>query len=313
MDQAKQGQKHDWADPTGMKLGDSAQSWPQAASRKKLENPWNLLPISIPIHSSMYQNFQEPTPAFITGSTQGSLLDIWSDRFPDPFRVLEQIPLGLDRDADLAPSPARVDWKETPEGHVIMMDIPGLRKEEVKIEVDESQRVLRVSGERKKEEEKKGDHWHRMERSYGKFWRQFRLPNNVDLEGVKAKLENGVLTLSLPNLSSDRIKGPKVVSIAGGDEEENPKLKNDIEQLISGLVAQGGGDWSDDRSKEPVLTDKMCSLMLNYQNLRGLRSEVLQMILNSLFLVWSHCVVVTGRMTDPKNHSWSNPAQGVEK
>ena len=37
MDQAKQGQKHDWADPTGMKLGDSAQSWPQAASRKKLE------------------------------------------------------------------------------------------------------------------------------------------------------------------------------------------------------------------------------------------------------------------------------------
>ncbi|WKA11851.1 hypothetical protein VitviT2T_029307 [Vitis vinifera] len=161
------------------------------------------------------------------GSTQGSLLDIWSDRFPDPFRVLEQIPLGLDRDADLAPSPARVDWKETPEGHVIMMDIPGLRKEEVKIEVDESQRVLRVSGERKKEEEKKGDHWHRMERSYGKFWRQFRLPNNVDLEGVKAKLENGVLTLSLPNLSSDRIKGPKVVSIAGGDEEENPKLKSE--------------------------------------------------------------------------------------
>ncbi|MBA0732447.1 hypothetical protein Gogos_016537 [Gossypium gossypioides] len=103
----------------------------------------------------------------------------------------------------------RIDWKETPEAHVFKADVPGLKKEEVKVEVEDD-RVLQISGERNVEKEDKNDTWHRVERSSGKFMRRFRLPENAKMDQIKASMENGVLTVTIPKLE---VKKPDVKSI----------------------------------------------------------------------------------------------------
>lgn len=103
----------------------------------------------------------------------------------------------------------RIDWKETPDAHVFKADLPGLKKEEVKVEVEEG-RVLQISGERSREQEEKNDIWHRVERSSGKFLRRFRLPENAKLDHVKASTENGVLTVIVPK---EEEKKPEVKAI----------------------------------------------------------------------------------------------------
>ncbi|XP_058188525.1 17.6 kDa class I heat shock protein-like [Rhododendron vialii] len=152
---------------------------------------------------------------------------IWDLMMPppdiDPLRILEHAPLPIPKDAEPL-ALARCDWKETPSEHVIAVDVPGLRKEDVKVEVEEESRVVRISGERKAElEEEEGEKWHRAERVSARFVRQFRLPADADLEGVKVRLENGVLTVMVPKVAEEkRRKGAKVISIeeaagSGGD------------------------------------------------------------------------------------------------
>lgn len=155
----------------------------------------------------------------------------WDDLLDDPFHVLEHSPFS-------SPSPtprisgaggialARCDWKEMPEAHIISVDVPGVRREDVKVEVEENSRVLRVSGERRTEvEEKDGERWHRAERAAGRFWRRFRMPAGVDVERVMARLENGVLTVTVPKVVGHRGREPRVVSIVGGGEEGGVETK----------------------------------------------------------------------------------------
>ncbi|KAL6626691.1 hypothetical protein ACP70R_030417 [Stipagrostis hirtigluma subsp. patula] len=135
-------------------------------------------------------------------------LDLW-DPFDSVFRS-SIVPSPAATDTETAAfANARIDWKETPEAHVFKADIPGVKKEEVKVEVEDGN-VLVISGQRSKEKEDKNDTWHRVERSSGQFMRRFRLPDNAKVDHVKAGLENGVLTVTVPKAD---VKKPEVKSI----------------------------------------------------------------------------------------------------
>ena len=92
----------------------------------------------------------------------------------------------------------RTDVAEHPEHFEITIDLPGMKKDEISIVIDDG--VLTVSGERKIERKVEDDRYSRMERSHGSFQRSFRLPDNVETDSVKAEYEEGVLTLEVKKL-----------------------------------------------------------------------------------------------------------------
>ncbi len=90
----------------------------------------------------------------------------------------------------------RVDISETEDRYVLKMDLPGLSKEGVAVKLQGN--TLTVSGERREEREKDVGSVHRMERTYGRFYRAFTLPQASDPQKIEARMEDGVLTVEVP-------------------------------------------------------------------------------------------------------------------
>lgn len=144
----------------------------------------------------------------------------------DPFAIVRQMRTELDRMFDdsrwpplrwpslqmtAADAPTwspTIDVFEKDNRLVTKVDLPGLKKEDVKVEVTDSQ--LAISGERKREVEEKKKNFYRSEREYGSFYRAVPLPEGVKPEDVKATFADGVLEVSVPLPARPEAKVRKV-------------------------------------------------------------------------------------------------------
>ena len=97
-----------------------------------------------------------------------------------------------------------IDIHETDTEYQMSVDLPGLKKEDVKIEINA--RSLTLSGVRHFENKEQSEGYNRREKFYGEFRRSFTLPENINTEDIKAQMENGVLELRLPKHEVARSK-----------------------------------------------------------------------------------------------------------
>jgi HSP20 family protein len=142
----------------------------------------------------------------------------------DPFRELEEmqnrlssffgrrVPLlkggGEGEEFTLTTWAPRVDIAEDDKEYVINAELPGIKKEDVKISVENG--ALSISGERKTEKEEKGKKYHRVEQTYGTFMRTFTLPEGSSGEKVSAEFRDGILKVHLPKDEKAKAKAIEV-------------------------------------------------------------------------------------------------------
>ena len=99
-----------------------------------------------------------------------------------------------------------VDVREDEHNFYVTADLPGMKKEEIEIELENN--LLTVKGERRFERKEDGESFHFVERSYGSFYRSFTLPKNVKGDAISAEYKDGVLNVTIPK--ADEVKPKKV-------------------------------------------------------------------------------------------------------
>lgn len=140
----------------------------------------------------------------------------------DPFRELEDVSARLNHIFGRIPARAEpenemlavadwmpsVDISETDTAYLIKAEIPGVKKEDVKVTIQDG--MLTIQGERKQEKEEKSKKFHRIERSYGSFMRSFRVPDDADESAVKAEFKDGMLNVTLAKSEKSKNKAINV-------------------------------------------------------------------------------------------------------
>lgn len=104
-----------------------------------------------------------------------------------------------------------VDFKETDKGYELTAEVPGLKPEEIEVSLHGD--VLVLTGEKKDEHTEDKEGYHLEERTYGSFYRAFRLPEEVDVEKLEAVHKDGVLRVTLPKCEKPE---PKTIEVKKG-------------------------------------------------------------------------------------------------
>lgn len=126
------------------------------------------------------------------------VMSFFDDDFP--FRT-SRLSTKLNSVATWKPS---CDISEKKDSFVVYAELPGMKKENVKINYDSDSKLLSISGELKDEKKETNDKLHRVERRYGSFERKFMLPDGVDTNQITASMNNGVLEVTLPKLQLEQ-------------------------------------------------------------------------------------------------------------
>ncbi len=114
-----------------------------------------------------------------------------------------------------------VDIYETGNELVLTAEVPGVEEENIEIKIEDN--TLSLKGERKFEKETKEENYHRIERSYGSFYRSFTIPRNVDQEKIKAEHDSGVLRITMPKKPESKPKTVKVLKPQAKQEKKTKK------------------------------------------------------------------------------------------
>jgi len=102
-----------------------------------------------------------------------------------------------------------VDISENENEIVVVAEVPGMKRENINISIQDN--VLTLKGEKKRESDENEENYHRIERSYGVFERSFSLPSVIQTDRVTASYKNGVLSIKLPKAEEAK---PKQIDIA---------------------------------------------------------------------------------------------------
>jgi HSP20 family protein len=162
--------------------------------RRRKEEPMNLIrrepttPYTFfrPFEAPLFREMEEMTERF--------------NKLFKPFDLKEPLTV-----ADFTPA---VDIQETDNEYLVKAELPEVKKEDVKVTVENG--ILTIQGERKLEKEEKGRKYHRLERSYGTFLRTFTVPLDADETKVAADFKEGLLKVHIPKTEKAR---PKAIEV----------------------------------------------------------------------------------------------------